>query len=42
MTFGKDEMPPVHGFWSLTLYNEHHFFAPNELERTRSAPRTRR
>jgi hypothetical protein len=21
------------GFWSLTLYNRHHFFAPNELKR---------
>ena len=26
-------MPPVKGFWSLTLYNEHHFFAPNEIKR---------
>jgi hypothetical protein len=25
--------PPVNGFWSLTLYNEHHFFHPNELKR---------
>ena len=24
---------PVNGFWSLTLYNEHHFFVPNELNR---------
>lgn len=23
----------VNGFWSLTLYNEHHFFAPNEINR---------
>ena len=21
------------GFWSLTLYDEHHFFAPNEIKR---------
>lgn len=21
------------GFWSLTLYNEHHFFHPNDLRR---------
>ncbi len=21
------------GFWSLTLYNEHHFFHPNDLHR---------
>jgi hypothetical protein len=33
ITFAKDETPPVNGFWSLTLYNEHHFFAPNELKR---------
>jgi hypothetical protein len=24
---------PVRGFWSLTLYNEHHFFVPNPLHR---------
>ena len=23
----------MNGFWSLTLYNEHHFFAPNDLKR---------
>ena len=39
VTFRKDE-PPVKGFWSLTLYDEQHFFAPNELNRTHSAPRT--
>ena len=33
VTFAKDETPPVNGFWSLTLYNEHHFFAPNDLRR---------
>ncbi|HZE52366.1 MAG TPA: DUF1254 domain-containing protein [Bradyrhizobium sp.] len=33
VTFAKDQTPPVHGFWSLTLYNEHHFFVPNELNR---------
>jgi hypothetical protein len=33
VTFGKDQTPPVNGFWSLTLYNEHHFFAPNDLKR---------
>ncbi|HEY7064563.1 MAG TPA: DUF1254 domain-containing protein [Chloroflexota bacterium] len=33
VTFTKDQTPPVHGFWSLTLYNEHHFFAPNPLKR---------
>ncbi len=33
VTFAKDQTPPVHGFWSLTLYNEHHFFAANDLKR---------
>jgi hypothetical protein len=33
VTFAKDKTPPVNGFWSLTLYNEHHFFAPNEINR---------
>ncbi|MGN6510871.1 MAG: DUF1214 domain-containing protein, partial [Chitinophaga sp.] len=27
------ELPPVKGFWSLTLYNEDHFFHPNDLKR---------
>jgi hypothetical protein len=33
VTFAMDQTPPVNGFWSLTLYNEHHFFAPNEIKR---------
>ena len=33
ITFAKDQLPPVKGFWSLTLYNEHHFFHPNDLNR---------
>jgi hypothetical protein len=33
VTFPADGLPPVRGFWSLTLYNEHHFFHPNELNR---------
>jgi hypothetical protein len=33
VTFPPDGLPPVRGFWSLTLYNEHHFFHPNELHR---------
>lgn len=33
ITFAKDQTPPVNGFWSLTLYNQHHFFSPNELKR---------
>jgi hypothetical protein len=33
VTFAKGQVPPVRGFWSLTLYNEHHFFHPNDLKR---------
>ncbi len=33
LTFRKGQIPPVKGFWSLTLYNKEHFFAPNELAR---------
>jgi hypothetical protein len=33
VTFPKGGLPPVRGFWSLTLYNEHHFFAPNDVGR---------
>jgi hypothetical protein len=31
--FPPHRLPPVRGFWSLTLYNEHHFFHPNQLHR---------
>ena len=31
VTFAEDGTPPVNGFWSLTLYNEHHFFEPNDI-----------
>jgi hypothetical protein len=33
VTFPAGQLPPVNGFWSLTLYNEHHFFNPNPLKR---------
>jgi hypothetical protein len=33
VTFPKGQEPPVKGFWSLTLYNEHHLFHPNALNR---------
>jgi hypothetical protein len=31
VTFPKAQLPPVKGFWSLTLYNEQKFFFPNPL-----------
>jgi hypothetical protein len=33
ITFPAGQEPPVNGFWSLTLYNQHHFFSPNALNR---------
>lgn len=33
LTFAPRQAPPVRGFWSLSLYNRHHFFAPNALSR---------
>jgi hypothetical protein len=33
VTFPKGLVPPVSGFWSLTLYDQHHFFAPNAVGR---------
>ena len=31
--FEKGQMPPVNGFWSLTMYDANHFFVPNPLNR---------
>ena len=33
ITFAERPVPPVKGFWSLTLYNDVHFFNPNPLNR---------
>jgi len=33
ITFAKGQLPPVKGFWSLTLYNDEHLFSPNPLNR---------
>jgi hypothetical protein len=33
VTFAKGEIPPVDGFWSLTVYNKEHMFEPNKLNR---------
>lgn len=33
LTFPKDGLPPARGFWSLTLYDNDHFFVPNPLKR---------
>ncbi|MCY0993257.1 DUF1254 domain-containing protein [Nannocystis sp. ILAH1] len=31
--FDKGETPPVEGFWSLTLYDEQHYFVDNPIDR---------
>jgi hypothetical protein len=33
LTFPKGELPPVKGFWSLTVYDPEHFFYANPLKR---------
>jgi hypothetical protein len=33
VTFPKEGTPPVHGFWSLSIYTEHHFFVANKINR---------
>ncbi len=31
--FGKGQLPPVNGFWSLTMYDDKYFFVENPLNR---------
>lgn len=33
MRFAKGQLPPVEGFWSLTMYDGAYFFVPNTLNR---------
>jgi hypothetical protein len=33
MHFDKGQLPPVHGFWSLTMYDGEYFFVDNPLDR---------
>jgi hypothetical protein len=33
VTFANGQIPPVDGFWSLTVYNKEHLFEPNALNR---------
>lgn len=33
MHFPKGQLPPVNGFWSLTMYDKDYFFVPNPLNR---------
>ena len=31
--FPKGDLPPVHAFWSLTMYNASYFLYANQIER---------
>ncbi|UCG24453.1 MAG: DUF1254 domain-containing protein [Chloroflexota bacterium] len=33
VTFPDGGLPPVNGFWSMTIYNQHHLFEVNDLNR---------
>ena len=40
LTFAKGELPPVKGFWSLTMYDEEMFFVANPINRYSMSVRT--
>lgn len=33
LTFARGKLPPVNGFWSLTMYDKDYFFVDNKLDR---------
>jgi hypothetical protein len=39
MRFPKGHLPPVEGFWSLTMYDDGYFFVDNPLDRYSISPR---
>ncbi len=39
LRFAKDQVPPVRGFWSVTMYNADYFFVPNPINRYSISPR---
>ena len=40
MRFAKGQLPPVKGFWSLTMYDENMFFVANPINRYSMSVRT--
>jgi hypothetical protein len=39
MKFTKSQLPPVNGFWSITMYDENYFFVDNPINRYSISPR---
>lgn len=39
MRFAKGQLPPVNGFWSVTMYNSQYFFVENPINRYSISPR---
>lgn len=39
MHFPKGHLPPVNGFWSLTMYDQNYFFVANPIHRYSISPR---
>ena len=39
MRFAKGELPPVQGFWSVTMYDSNYFFVANPINRYSISPR---
>jgi hypothetical protein len=39
MRFPKGQLPPAHGFWSVTMYNAQYFFVDNPINRYSISPR---
>lgn len=33
ITFPQGQLPPIKGFWSLTMYDQYHMFVPNAIHR---------
>jgi hypothetical protein len=41
MHFKKGELPPVNGFWSVTMYDKGYFFVPNPIKRYNVSSRSK-
>jgi hypothetical protein len=39
MRFPRGQLPPVHGFWSVTMYDDKYFFVNNPINRYSISPR---